>query len=139
MTRILTSEELQAKLRRISDRQLPAITAGMQQAVLNVEGQAKKNCTPGQSPYAKAPYSDDRDPRREPPHMRDVMYSEVKVEGTAVRGIVGNPKEYALPVHDGTSRMEARPYIMDAIHEKDRETRAILSKAVEDSLRRECV
>ncbi|MCK9521032.1 MAG: hypothetical protein M0R74_18710 [Dehalococcoidia bacterium] len=139
MVRILTPDELSAKLSRLSESQIPAIKEGMQAAVLNVEACARRNCTPGQSPYAKAPYSDDRDPHREPPHMRDTIEGTVVVEGTAVRGIVGTPKHYALPVHEGTSRMEARPFIMDAIKEKEEETRAILSKALEESLRRECV
>jgi len=139
MVQVLTVEQLQAKLRRLSDAQLPAVIAGMQAAVLNVEACARRNCTPGQSPYAKAPYSDDRDPNREPPHMRDTIEGKVTVKGSSVQGTVGTPKHYALPVHEGTSKMEARPFIMDAIKEKDVETRAILSKALEESLRRECV
>jgi len=79
---ILTSEQLQAKLQNIKEDSIPAITKAMNLAALNVEGKAKENCTPGKSPYWKAPYSDDNDPRREPPHMRDVMYSEVEVSGT---------------------------------------------------------
>jgi len=136
---ILTSEQLQAKLQNIKEDSIPAITKAMNLAALNVEGKAKENCTPGKSPYWKAPYSDDNDPRREPPHMRDVMYSEVEVSGTRVRGIVGNPKQYALYVHEGTSKMQARPFIMDAIREKERDTLMILSDAILASIKKETI
>lgn len=68
--------------------------------------------------------------------MRDVMYSEVREDGDAIVGVVGNPKRYALMVHEGTTRMQARPFITDAIEEKKSETVAILSSGVEGVLRR---
>jgi HK97 gp10 family phage protein len=131
VTQRLTEAELLQKLRNLPKASVPAVKKGMRDACLNVLGQAKRNCTPGQTPYAKAPYSDDSDPHREPPHMRDVMGFRVQVEGTKIRGIVGNKKKYAHYVHDGTKRMPARPFITDAIKEKMPETRAILSNALE--------
>lgn len=138
MTRLLTSDELLRKLNNLSVKAIPAITHAMELAALNVEGQAKKNCTPGQSPYYRAPYSDDNDPNRDPIHMRDTIQGRVEVAGAGVHGIVGTPKDYAFFVHEGTSKMQARPFILDAIIEKDKETRAILSQALADSLRSEC-
>jgi HK97 gp10 family phage protein len=131
MTTILTTEELIQRLRNLPRASVPAVRSGMRTACLNVVGEAKRNCTPGQTPYAKAPYSDDNDPRREPPHMRDVMGYRVTVSGTTVRGIVGNKKSYAHWVHDGTKKMPARSFITDAIKAKQGETRAILSNALE--------
>jgi hypothetical protein len=152
MVVILTPEQLQAKFASIQLETKPALVASMGDATLNVEGQAKENCTPGKSPYedynfpskvakfpdsySGAPYTDDRDPDRELPHMRDVMYTRVSVDGENVIGEVGNPKRYALMVHEGTTKMQARPFITDAIKEKKRETLAILSQGVEDVLRR---
>lgn len=135
----LTPEELQAKLRSLSAGTMPAVARGMQKAVLNVEAEAKKNCTPGQSPYAKAPYSDDRDPHRKPPHLRDTIKGELQATGSSVVGTVGTPKSYALSVHEGTSKMEARPFIMDAIVAKKNETLSILSEGVSDAIRRQCI
>ena len=57
-------------------------------------------------------------------------------DGTPFVGVVGNPKRYALMVHEGTTRMQARPFITDAIEEKKSETVAILSSGVEEVLRR---
>lgn len=135
----MTPEELQAKLRSLSRDMLPAASAAMEKAVLNVEGEAKRNCTPGHSPYSRAPYSDDNDPHRQPPHMRDTIKGEVKTAGNSVTGIVGTPKKYALAVHEGTSKMEARPFIQDAITAKENETLSILSEGVADAIREHCV
>lgn len=48
--------------------------------------------------------------------MGDVNY-DVRAEDHAVD--VGNSKEYAPFVHEGTSRMQARPYITDALTSSD--------------------
>lgn len=131
MTRVLTVDELLEKLSNVKKSALPSTKTGMRQALRNVKGQAMRNCTPGQSPYPKAPYSDDNDPHRDPVHMRDSMGTRVEVDGTRVRGIIGNYKPYSHWVHDGTRRMPPRPFIVDAIKEKQLETRAILSDAIE--------
>ena len=81
--------------------------------------------------YTGAPYSYDSDKNRELVHMRDQMYSKTETTGTSVRGVVGNTSDHALAVHDGTSVMWARPFISDAIAEKQDETLAILSNAIE--------
>ena len=137
-TRLLTREELVAKLDNLEKGMVPAVARYMQTAVLNVEGEAKKNCTPGQSPYYRASYSDDNDPHREPPHMRDSMWSKVTVVGNTVIGTVGNEKLYSLFVHDGTSRMGARSFILDAIIAKETETRALLSAGIEQAIKEQC-
>jgi len=139
LTRRLTAEELQQKLNNLKAGTIPAIATAMEMAALNVEGESKKNCTPGQSPYYRAPYSDDNDPHRDPVHMRDTIKGTVTIAGNSVHGLVGTPKEYALFVHEGTTKMQARPFILDAIKAKDKDTRAILSKALEDAIKRECL
>ena len=78
MTEILTPEQLRAKFAAIQAETRPALLAAMRDAALNVEAQARINCTPGKSPYEDyifptkmkrfpdnytgAPYTDDRDP-----------------------------------------------------------------------------
>jgi len=136
---VLTADQLVQKLDNLKASTIPAIEKGMLMAALNVEGESKKYCTPGQSPYYRAPYSDDNNPRRDPVHMRDTIYSRVQTEEPKVHGLVGTPKDYALFVHEGTSKMQARPFIMDSIKAKDTETRTILSQAITDALKRECV
>lgn len=134
----LTFAELRERLENLPKATIPAMKKGMAKAALNVKAQAKMNCTPGKSPYAKAPYSDDNDPRREPIHMRDAMYHRVIATDKSVRGIIGNPKRYAAWVHEGTKKMAARPFILDAIKQKESETRAILSEALETALLQGC-
>jgi len=131
MTRILTVDELIVKLKNVQKAAMPATKKGMRVALFNVKGGAVRNCDPGSTPYAKAPYSDDDDPHRDPVHMRDSMGTRVEVSGNSVRGIIGNTKPYSHYVHDGTKYMPARPFITDAIKEKQIETRAILSNALE--------
>jgi hypothetical protein len=139
MAKVMTPAELSQKLSQLTAKAFPYVETGLTNAAQNVEGEAKNYCTPGKSPYYRAPYSDDNDPRREPPHMRDVMYTEVEVSDTRVRAVIGNPKHYALAVHEGTSRMQARPFILDAIKEKESETLELLSQAVTKGLKAQCV
>ena len=135
---LLTADHLVQKLNNLNVSTIPALEHAMTLAALNVEGEAKKYCTPGQSPYYRAPYSDDNNPRRDPVHMRDTIYNKIQTESNSVHGLVGTPKDYALFVHEGTSKMQARPFILDSIVAKDKETRAILSQAIIEALKREC-
>jgi len=124
----MTPEELQRKLSNLSKDMLPAIEKAMRIAAMNVEGKAKENCTPGQSPYYRAPHITGT--------MLRSISSDAKVKGNEVHGIVGAGVDYALDVHEGTSKMEARPFILDAIIEKEGETIKTLSDAVEEAIRR---
>jgi HK97 gp10 family phage protein len=140
MTVILTPEELAEKLARLQNKMIPGIVKSMEKACLNVEGLAKEYCTPGKSPYYRAPYSDDDNPNRDPVHMRDTIEGKVAdVSDNYVAGVVGTPKDYSPYVHEGTSKMQARPFILDAITEKQEETKEILSDGVYEVLRSECV
>ena len=140
---IYTPEEMALKLQRLSARSIPAMEKGMLKACQNVEGKAKEDCTPGKSRYYKAPYSDDNDPNRKPPHMRDTITSKVEtgggLSGGWVKGTVGTPKDYSLHVHEGTSKMKARPFILDNIIDEKDTTMEILEEALADEIRQECV
>ena len=135
---LITEQELIQKLENLKTEAVPAIKKGMQRAVLNVKGGAKKNCTPGKSPYYRAPYSDDNNPKRVPPHMRDVMYGKVEVSGNQVRGVVGNPKSYAAAVHEGSPHMQARPFILDSVKAKNEDTLELLAAAMGDMISYQC-
>lgn len=124
-------EELQRKLSNLSRDMLPTIEKAMTDAVQNVERKAKENCTPGSSPYYRAPHITGT--------MLRSIASKIDVKGTEIKGIIhagGTKANYAEEVHEGTSRMPPRPYILDAITEKENETLEFLSDAIENNLRK---
>lgn len=140
MPAVYTPEQMAAKLRALHTDEIPALVQAMEKACLVAEGEAKNYCTPGKSPYYKAPYTDDNDPRRKPPHMRDTIEGKVaEVTASAVVGRLGTPKDYAIYVHEGTSRMQARPFLLDAIKAKEDDIIEILSEATREVVRRQCV
>ena len=124
----ITLEELQRRMRKLSEASIPALLEGMTNAAMNVEAKAKENCTPGSSPYPRAPHITGT--------MRRSISSKVETMGNEVHGIVGAGVSYAIKVHEGTSRMPPRPFILDAIIEEKNETLEFLSDAVEVGIRR---
>lgn len=114
----ISIEELQRKLKDISKDMLPVIEKAMKDAAMNVEGKAKENC-----PVITGT-------------LRRSISSKAEVKGNEIKGIVGANTEYAEAVHEGTSRRAPKPFILDAIMEKDGETLEILSNGVEDAIRR---
>ena len=132
--RTMTPEQMAAKLKDLSYDMVPTIKAGMKRACKNIEGRAKKNCTPSESPYSRAPHVTGT--------LSRSMGSHVEVDGTDIKGIVSaggedskeGPVEYATNVHEGTSRMAPRPFIFDAIIEEDEKTLEFLEDAIEDAL-----
>jgi len=132
MSRIMTPQQLKARLAKLGPAGFKEVRKGMVAAVGEVEGEAKKFCTPGHSPYSKAPYTDDRDTQREPPHMRDTIKGKVQMTKTNIKGTIGTPKHYALAVHDGTKKMAGRPFLYDAIRSKRKRT----TQLIKDSLKR---
>lgn len=124
----LTIDELQRKLKSISADMLPSLKEAMTDAAMNIEGKAKENCTPGQSPYYRAPLITGT--------LRRSISSKVETKGNEVYGVVGAGVDYAIDVHEGTSRMEARPFILDAIKDKEDDTLRFISDTVESNLRR---
>ena len=124
----MSIEELQTKLRNMALGTIPAIKEGMTNAAMNIEGKAKENCTPGSSPYYKAPFITGT--------MRRSINSEVEQRGNEIIGIVGAGTDYAEDVHEGSSKMPPRPFILDAITEKQNETIKFLEDAVKQGIRR---
>lgn len=132
--RTMTPEQMAAKLKDISTDMIPTIKTGMADACRNIEGRAKKNCTPGQSPYSRAPHVTGT--------LSRSMGSHVEVDGKNITGIVSaggedspvGPVEYAIHIHEGTSRMAPRPFILDAIIEEEKTTLGFISDATEDAL-----
>lgn len=135
--RTMTPEQMAAKLKDLSYAMIPAMKKGMGNACRNIEGRAKKNCTPGESPYPRAPHVTGT--------LSRSMGSHVEVDGNKITGIVSaggedskeGPVEYAINVHEGTSRMAPRPFILDAIIEEEEKTLEFLGDATEEALEAE--
>jgi HK97 gp10 family phage protein len=81
--------------------------------------------------YSGAPYSISNEGMA---HMHDTIYAEVDTDQAGVHGFVGTPKDYSIWVHEGTSRMFARPFLTDAIAAKEKAVIRILSEAVQENL-----
>jgi len=127
MQQTLTVAELQAKLRKIARTQPDKVTKAMDRAVLNVVAKAKDNCTPGLSPYYRAPHITGNLSRR--------ISGRVIIDRNNIHGIVSNSASYAPAVHEGTTKMPARPFILDAIVAEEERTLALLGAAVEENLK----
>ncbi|HIH03775.1 MAG TPA: hypothetical protein HA263_08005 [Methanoregulaceae archaeon] len=129
----LTPEGLAAELRRRQKMIHDSMARKMETAALNVETVAKKYCTPGESPYEGggklrgAPFDTGL--------MRANIGHDVVDLKIDIIGRVGNPIAYALPVHEGTSKMQGRPFITDAIRDERPRTDAILGSAVSEGCR----
>lgn len=153
-----TPEELKAKIRALGPVGHATIKAGMRNASANVCRRGKLNCTPGESPYdsmifptktleytksgkAKArqlKFSPDLMHRSGAPFdkgdLRRSISFRVTDDSSGIRGFVGTPIEYALFVHDGTSKMQARPFIYDAIQKERDATLEYLALGVDAAL-----
>ena len=122
----MTPEQLKARLDKAAKRIVPSVEKGMDLAALNVEARAKLNCTPGSSPYSKAPFDTGL--------LRAEIYHQVEVHGKQVQGFVCSPTEYAEAVHEGSSKMSGRPFILDAIVSERDATQKILAAHLSEGL-----
>lgn len=114
----MSIEELQRKLSNLSKDMLPVLEKAMTDAVQNVEGKAKENC-----PVITST-------------LRRSISSKAEVKGTEIKGVIGANTEYAEAVHEGTSKRSPKPFILDAIMEKEGETLEILNDGVGEAIRR---
>lgn len=132
MAGILTPESLGAELRRRQKLIHDGMVKKMGTAALNVEARAKVYCTPGESPY-------ETQQARKAPFDTGLLRANIKHDVVAsdgeIVGRVGDPIEYAVKVHEGTSTMGARPFIMDAIRDEREKTYQILGSAVTEGCR----
>ena len=133
-----------AKLEAFKGAIPDALETAMETAAENVADTAREYCTPGTSPYdtmffpsklkthkgehfiTGAPYLTGA--------LLDSIESNVTHDGTRIVGTVsaGNDDvDYALPVHEGTSKLAGRPFIQDAISDKMDETLATLENGLQ--------
>lgn len=107
----LTFDQLLRKLDDLEVINSPEVVECLFKESAVTAGVSKQYCTPGHSPYWKAPYSDDRDEDRQLVHMRDMIDSTVRVDlnEKKMAGVIfvrdsgeGHSHHYALYVHEGT-------------------------------------
>ena len=122
----MTPAQLKARLDKAAKRIVPSVEKGMDLAALNIEAKAKLNCSPGSSPYSKAPFDTGL--------LRAEIYHQTEIHGKQVQGFVCSPTEYAEAVHEGTSRMQSRPFILDAIVSERDATQKILAAHLSEGL-----
>ena len=122
----MTPEQLKARLDKAAKRIIPSVEKGMDLAALNIEAKAKLNCSPGSSPYGKAPFDTGL--------LRAEIYHQTEIHGKQVQGFVCSPTEYAPAVHEGKSGMLPRPFILDAIVSERKATQKILAAHLSEGL-----
>jgi hypothetical protein len=144
-----TPEEMVALIRGLKLGTHTAIVKGMKKAAAKRAGEAILEATPGHSEfdpmifptkvveagrvgaaYSGAPYSVKMDVI----HLRDTIYSDIEDKGDLIMGIVGATSDHALWVHEGTSKMEARPFIYNPLFQNQADTAEILMDALQEAL-----
>lgn len=105
---------------------------GMDKAILTIEDKAIANCSPGTSPYYKAPYDTG--------NMRQSIGSKIIVKRKMVQGIVfvGKTAPYSVYVHEGTYRMVARPFLLDAFKMTRDECIQLIGDDIRKTLKEMC-
>lgn len=140
MDKIISPEELVKILNSIPNVIQEEVNSGMEKATMIVERRAKLNCHPSSTPYYRAP------------HITGTLQASitgiVEHDNGSIMGIIyvdsghTNPMsqssvmEYAPFVHDGTSKMPARPFMLDAINFERERVVKILSDSVINALKR---
>lgn len=146
MAQTLTFDQATKLLQNVKTEIFPEVLAAMNTVAVLVEGQAKVNCgytvgedgpepanLPG-TPYQPCPYS-------KPPHETGTLsrgnHGWVSTFGNTIMANVGNNvQEYNIFVHEGTFRMPARPFLLDAVLMQRDNCRKILSAGVAKGLQR---
>jgi len=136
----ITGDELVAKLGKSGENARKGLQKGIEKACLSIVDEAKRNCTPGQSPYDSMYFpSKTRAGQTGAPFdtgmLRRSITSMVSSDDKTISGAVGTNVEYAVYVHEGTSKMQARPFITDAIRAKRGEIEDIMKKYGGDGLK----
>lgn len=131
MARELTFDEAIRLLDKVPEKVRIEVKQAMETNVLLAEGQAKVNCGytsadgPAPASIPGSAYEPCPSYPGGPPHESGALsranhgYTREFNDGAEIKGFVGNSlQEYNLYVHEGTSRMPARPFIADAIRQQ---------------------
>ena len=142
----VTPEQLSVKLGKAGENVRKRVEKGVGEACMVIVDEAKRNCTPGSSPYdsmifpskmgangvqrSGAPFDTGA--------LRRSITSSVSCDDKTITASIGTNMEYARHVHEGTSRMQGRPFITDAINAKKTQVEQILKNAGAEALKETC-
>jgi HK97 gp10 family phage protein len=108
---------------------LEASKKGLRRAAVEIENEAEDYCTPGTTPYWHAPFDTGRlrasiDGDQVPTDTEEGCHTSVEVKGT----------DYDVFVHEGTWKMPARPFLLDAMNAKREDTLKTVAGAIREVL-----
>jgi len=112
--------EFAAHLKKINKRKHAILLDGLQTVADVVVDTAQDYCTPGKSPYDPMIFPSKPPGTTGAPYrtglMRDTIQGNVADTGRGkASAVIWSDAEYSSYVHDGTSKMQARPFITDAV------------------------
>lgn len=134
-----TIDQLCVELRGFNKRLNPHLIDAVGECAEIIASTARDNCTPGMSPYDGWHF-----PTKPPGiggapfvtgNLRDSIQAGVANSGRGkVTAVVYSNVEYSNYVHEGTIKMQARPFLLDASKEREPECVVIIKEAVEKAL-----
>jgi HK97 gp10 family phage protein len=127
--RITGKEEMIRAIEGKHSEILEASKKGLRRAAVEIENEAKDYCSPQSTPYWKAPFDTGRlrgsiDGDQTPETEDGVVHTSVEVKGT----------DYDVFVHEGTWKMPARPFLLDAMNAKREDTLKTVAGAIREVL-----
>lgn len=139
-------EETRARLQNLDSVIIKNVKNAIEnRSCVRAVGKAKQFCTPGESPYEDMvfPSKIERAERKGIPYsgapfqigdLRRNISSKVVSDANSVTGVIGTNSDYAVYVHEGTSRMWARPFLQDAVIECQQQTIDDVNEAIRQSI-----
>jgi len=140
----ITLDELSAKLEEAGENVRKNMEKAINKCCLLVVDEAKRNCTPGSSPYDTMIFRKDstRARRSGAPFdtgaLRRSITGSVTSDNKTITASIGSNMDYAAYVHEGTSRMQGRPFLTDAISAEKSRIQGIMQAAGADGLKETC-
>ena len=147
MAEDMTPEQLVAKLNAVAAAAHRGAVMGLQQACLARQATAMRYCTPGQSPFDPMVFPTKKGGTGAPLDtglLRANIYAYTEDKGDEIQAGVGCGADlrgpdtypgYPLFVHEGTSKMQARPFIRMAVEDGEDDTRERLAAAIDAAIK----
>lgn len=133
--------DLLVELKRVNKRLHERLVDTVEDCGLVIAETARNNCTPGMSPYDGMSFKSKPDKSGAPYDtgaMRESIQSSVANTGRGkCAAVIWTDVEYASYVHEGTSKMQARPFITDAGKMEEPTVRVMMAEAFASVLRGE--
>ena len=142
----MTPDQLVAKLNAVAAAARRGAFTGLERACLARQTTAMRYCTPGQSPFDPMVFPTKKGGTGAPLDtglLRASIYAYTKDDGDKIQAGVGCGADasgpgtmpgYPLYVHEGTSKMQARPFIRMACEDEEEDTRERITKAIDAAI-----